>query len=101
MENADGVSNLEKMKVGLAPIDKLGTKVSLQVHHFDQKQKGAWIVLDKHSHTGPGNFGKIHSRFQPKDGVNRTQFNKEKRSFWKELGERRKHDLKLSKLKKR
>ena len=77
--DAEGIMNIDKMLNGNFPIGYDGVRITI-IHHFDQKHKGAWVVLPDRFHRK--NHGVLHSKPNPIDGVNRSAYGKERNEFW-------------------
>lgn len=73
----NGYTNLQRMKKGLAAIDADGNPFEL--HHIGQKSKATLAMLTKKQHDSKG----LH--FQQMTKINRIQFNKEKKEFWRSM----------------
>ena len=78
-KDALGRTNIDRMKQGLAPIGKDGKPIEL--HHLKQQNNGKIIELTNKEHN-------IHSktlhRYTNKSEIDRYEFNKWKRQYWKE-----------------
>lgn len=80
--SGEEVTNLQRMKKGYAPHDSTGR--SYELHHIGQKSDGILAVLTKEQHTGKGNFNILHT-IGKKSEIDRPEFKKIKRDFWKDL----------------
>ncbi len=83
MEQKDerGRTNKERMKKGLAPIDKNGETIEL--HHIGQKQDSPLAELTTSEHRGKGNDVILHDKTKESE-VDRAEFKKEKEQHWKD-----------------
>lgn len=79
VKDALGRSNIERMKLGLAPLGKDGKAVEL--HHLKQKDNGLIIELTRREHNIYSN--NLH-RYKQESEINRNAFNKFKKQYWKE-----------------
>jgi len=77
-------TNLERMKIGYAPLDRDGNPIEL--HHVGQKPNGPIAELRHSEHRGAGNAGILHknnskgSEFYGEN--NRKNWNKTKKQYW-------------------
>jgi len=72
-------TNKERMEEGLAPI---GTDdKSIELHHLKQKDNGVMIELTSTEHN---ENSKILHKYRSQSEINRAEFNKWKRKYWKE-----------------
>lgn len=78
--DSEGRTNLERMKQGLAPLDN--NNRSIELHHIGQKMDSPLAELSYDEHKKY--FGDIHSNFTESE-IDRAEFNKEKREYWKTL----------------
>ncbi len=74
-----GHSNISLMKKGKAPIGKDGKSVAL--HHLKQKNDGIIVEMTQKEHTVNS---KILHRYTRESEIDRPEFNKWKRKYWKE-----------------
>ncbi len=76
----DGRTNIQRMRAGLAPLDKNGK--SYELHHIGQKQDSPLAILTKgeHEHSSLHLNGK-------KSEIDRVKFAPERKRFWKTLAE--------------
>lgn len=80
------ITNLERMRKGLAAIDP-ATGKSYEVHHIGQKNNGVFAILTQEQHRGKGNFGKIHHIWKDSSVEHGSAWKKTKSDLWKKLGE--------------
>lgn len=82
-DKADGRTNAQRVKEGLAPLDKTGH--SYELHHIGQKADSPLAILTSKQHKG--NFPILHKNTGSGglSEINRTEFAKEKRQFWQGL----------------
>lgn len=81
-KDALGRTNKERMKDGLAPIGK--DDKSIELHHLKQKDNGVMIELTSTEHN---ENSKVLHRYRSQSEINRSEFNKWKRKYWKERAE--------------
>ena len=80
-----GVTNLERMKQGLAALDP-ATGEAYQLHHIGQKMDSTLAILTKEEHMLNGN-NKIWHEFISESSINRQIFDKQREAFWKAMAE--------------
>lgn len=80
--DADGLTNVMRVKNGLAPIDATGTPYDL--HHIGQKADAPLAILEWSEHHGKGNFGILHYAEEGKN-VADSVWKKQKQEFWQAL----------------
>ena len=78
-KDALGRTNIDRMKQGLAPIGKDGKPIEL--HHLKQQNNGKIVELLNTEHK---KHSKILHRYTDKSEINRNEFNKWKKQYWKE-----------------
>jgi hypothetical protein len=78
-KDALGRTNINRMKQGLAPIGKDGK--SIELHHLKQQNNGIIVELTSTEHKVNS---KILHRYTRKSEINRQDFNKWKKQYWKE-----------------
>ena len=79
-KDLQGRTNIERMKDGLAPIGNDGKSVN--IHHLDQTNHGSVIEIFQTEHTE--NYGKLHTNTgQSPSQIDRTEFTKWRRAYWK------------------
>ena len=83
-EDDFGRTNLERMKQGLAPLDKDGNPIEL--HHVGQKMDSPLAELTRNEHRGKGNDTVLHNK-QKESEINREDFAKERAEHWKARAE--------------
>ena len=81
---ADGRTNAQRVKDGLAPLDMNGNPYEL--HHIGQKDDSPLAILSWDQHRGKENNLILHPKRDNSD-INRSGFEKEKDEFWKALYE--------------
>lgn len=75
------VTNLERMKLGYAPIDS-GTGKPYELHHINQKNDGPLAILTRTEHEGNSS---ILNSIGKKTEIDREKFSKEiRKAFWKD-----------------
>jgi len=74
-----GRTNIERMKQGLAPIGKDGKPIEL--HHLKQQDNGKIVELLNTEHK---KYSKTLHRYTNKSEIDRNEFNKWKKQYWKE-----------------
>lgn len=79
VKDAFGRTNVNRMEQGLAPIGKDGLPVEL--HHLKQKDNGIIVELTATEHKT--NYKVLH-RYEQTSQINREEFYKWKRTYWKE-----------------
>lgn len=79
-----GRTNLERMKLGLAPLDAEGRPIEL--HHIGQKQDSPLAELTRDEHRGKGNDNVLHDKLKESE-INREDFDKERKEYWKARAE--------------
>lgn len=83
-EDDFGRTNLERMKQGLAPLDKDDNLIEL--HHVGQKMDSPLAELTRDEHRGKGNDTILHNK-QKESEINREDFAKERAEHWKARAE--------------
>lgn len=77
-----GRTNLERMRMGLAPLDKNGE--AYELHHIGQKRSSGLAELTFDEHRGnPGNDIILHDKTQNSE-IDRSAFRTERQDHWKE-----------------
>jgi hypothetical protein len=79
-----GTTNLDRMKSGRAPLDANGKPIEL--HHIGQKQDSPLAELTSAEHRGNGNDNVLHNK-QKESEINREDFDKERKDYWKARAE--------------
>ena len=79
-----GRTNLQRMKTGLAPLDKNG--VAYELHHLAQKSDGTLVMLTQEEHRLGEKYGIWHKHLDKPSEIDRTLWNKERGVFWKDVG---------------
>lgn len=72
------VTNLERMKLGYAPIDPLTGK-AYQLHHIGQKSNATLAILTEAEHQGNASILNIAGK---ESEIERNVFNKIRKEFW-------------------
>lgn len=83
-KDAMGTTNLDRMKSGRAPLDANGKQIEL--HHIGQKQDSPLAELTCAEHRGNGNDNVLHNK-QKESEINRENFDKERKDYWKARAE--------------
>lgn len=86
-----GRTNLDRMTLGLAPLDRNGKPIEL--HHIGQNSDSPLGELTREEHTGGGNDTILHNK-QKESEINRKDFQKEKEAHWKVRAEQIEQELK-------
>lgn len=80
--DAQHPKNSERLRQGLAPTSHDGD--GIVVHHLDQTQQGAWVVLTDKFHKQKDD--ELHTTTAPtSDPVRRNSFNRQRKKFWQEI----------------
>ncbi|MFM0741588.1 HNH/ENDO VII family nuclease [Paraburkholderia xenovorans] len=79
-----GMTNLERMQDGRAPLDASGRPIEL--HHIGQKQDSPLAELTCAEHRGNGNDNVLHNKLKESE-INREDFGKERQEYWKARAE--------------
>jgi hypothetical protein len=80
-KDADGISNDDRMKRGLAPITQAGKIVEL--HHIGQHNDAPLAELTADEHRGAGNDSILHDKTKESE-IDRNRFANERGEHWKE-----------------
>jgi A nuclease of the HNH/ENDO VII superfamily with conserved LHH len=80
-----GMTNLDRMKEGKAPLDASGRPIEL--HHIGQKQDSPLAELSFMEHRGNGNDNVLHNKMKESE-INREDFGKERQEYWKARAEK-------------
>lgn len=83
--NEKGMTNLQRMEKGLAPIDADGRMYEL--HHINQENGGTLAVLTQDQHRGKGTFSLLHKVWNDSTVDHGSGWAKTKSDFWKNLAE--------------
>jgi len=75
-----GRTNIERMKEGLAPLDKNGD--TYELHHIGQEQDSPLAELRFEEHRGAENFTKLH--VHQESHIDRSAFESERAEHWKQ-----------------
>ena len=78
------VTNLQRMKLGYAPLDP-ATNKPYQLHHVNQDPNGTLAILKEVEHQGNSSILNNPDIIESK--ISRTEFAKTRKAFWKSLGE--------------
>lgn len=76
--DAKGRTNLERMRQGLAPLDKDG--ISYELHHIGQRKDGTLAILTQSEHDNPAIHGFLERTEAHAAGTN---WDAERQAFWK------------------
>ena len=71
-------TNLERMNLGLSPIDSNGA--SYELHHLGQKANASLAILTQTEHDGAALHG-----FKAISEIDRSAFNTQRKKFWKAM----------------
>lgn len=85
IRDGNGLTNIERMKRGLAALDVEGNPYEL--HHVAQEKDGILAILTKAEHRGEGSFSKLHDLMRGSDIDHGSEWTKEREGFWKSLAE--------------
>lgn len=85
IRDGNGLTNIERMKRGLAALDVEGNPYEL--HHVAQEKDGILAILTKAEHRGEGSFSKLHDLMRGSDVDHGSEWTKERERFWKSLAE--------------
>lgn len=85
IKDGNGLTNIERMKRGLAALDAEGNPYEL--HHVAQEKDGILAILTKAEHRGEGSFSKLHDLMRGSDIDHGSEWAKEREGFWKSLAE--------------
>ena len=85
IKDGNGLTNIERMKRGLAALDAEGNPYEL--HHVAQEKDGILAILTKAEHRGEGSFSKLHDLMRGSDIDHGSEWTKEREGFWKSLAE--------------
>lgn len=85
IRDGNGLTNIERMKRGLAALDAEGNPYEL--HHVAQEKDGILAILTKAEHRGEGSFSKLHDLMRGSDVDHGPEWAKEREGFWKSLAE--------------
>ena len=77
------VTNLQRMKLGYAPLDP-ATNKPYQLHHINQDPNGTLAILKESEHQGNSSILNNPDIIESK--ISRTEFAKTRKAFWKSLG---------------
>jgi len=80
MKDARGRTNLERMTKGLAPLGPDGKSINL--HHTTQRNESSIAEVTQTFHKENSSIIHINPNTIP-SGINRTEFNKWRTSYWK------------------
>lgn len=78
-----GLTNLERMRRGLAALDP-ATGQAYELHHIGQQMDSTLAILTKAEHMQNGN-NKIWHLFEGASEIDRPIFDKQRQAFWKAL----------------
>lgn len=77
----DGITNLERMQNGKAPIDPQ-TGNAYELHHMRQNPDGVLAILTREEHRGAGNFKTLHHIFEDSAVDHGAEWTKITKAFW-------------------
>lgn len=80
-----GLTNLERMRRGLAALDP-ATGQAYELHHIGQQMDSTLAILTKAEHMQNGN-NKIWHLFEGASEIDRPMFDKQRQAFWKALAD--------------
>lgn len=83
LRDGNGLTNLERMKKGLAALDAEGNPYEL--HHVAQEPDGILAILTRAEHRGEGSFSKLHDLMRGSDVDHDSGWTREREDFWKSL----------------
>lgn len=79
-----GRSNLERMRLGLAPLDNDG--MPYELHHVGQQTEGTLAILTREEHRSAGNY-KIWHLLDESDVSHGREWAAIRKAFWKDMAE--------------
>ena len=85
IRDGNGLTNLERMKRGLAALDAEGNPYEL--HHVAQEKDGILAILTRAEHRGEGSFSRLHDLMRGSEVDHDSGWTKEREGFWKSLAE--------------
>lgn len=85
IRDGNGLTNLERMKRGLAALDAEGNPYEL--HHVAQEKDGILAILTRAEHRGEGSFSRLHDLMRGSEVDHDSKWTKEREGFWKSLAE--------------
>ena len=85
IRDGNGLTNIERMKRGLAALDVEGNPYEL--HHVAQEKDGILAILTKAEHRGEGSFSRLHDLMRGSEVDHDSKWTKEREGFWKSLAE--------------
>lgn len=80
VDEETGETNLDRMKMGKAPLDKEGNPIEL--HHIGQGQSSPLVELTRAEHRGVGNDNILHNKVD-ESRIDREDFARERAGHWK------------------
>lgn len=85
LKDENGITNAERVRDGLAPIDADGK--SYELHHVGQKTDSPLAVLTDKQHRSKGNYSTLHKNEGPgvHSEISDAEWSKQKREFWLNL----------------
>lgn len=83
IRDGNGLTNLERMKRGLAALDAEGNPYEL--HHVAQEKDGILAILTRAEHRGEGSFSRLHDLMRGSEVDHDSKWTKEREGFWKSL----------------
>ena len=82
-----GISNLERMQQGLAPIDP-ETGLAYELHHMGQTQDATLAILTQAEHRGAGNHAIWHDLISSSEVDHGAAWTAQREAFWKAFAAR-------------
>ncbi len=82
VDKETGMTNLERMKKGLAAVDENGNPYEL--HHIGQHENSTLAILTQEEHRLNGNFNIWHE-YKEESEIDRKEFDKTRKAFWTDM----------------
>jgi hypothetical protein len=76
----DGLTNLQRMQNGLAPLDENGK--AYELHHIAQDADGALAILTQEQHRGEGAYKVLHKILEDSSVDHGSSWAKTRKTFW-------------------
>lgn len=82
LKDEEGVTNAERVRGGLAPVDADGK--SYELHHVGQKTDSPLAILTYDQHHAKGNYSTLHKNEGPgvQSEIGSTEWGRQKKGFW-------------------
>ncbi len=80
----DGMTNLERMKKGMAALDP-STGLPYELHHMGQTQDATLAILTQAEHRGAGNHAIWHDLISDSQVSHAAEWAAQREAFWKSL----------------